>query len=112
VRAAVDEAADDAVAGDHDVLHGGDDVGQSDEEARPEGAVRLAAVRHDDVVVDVVRGDEAVDEIRVVGGEHVDVGVDECAGVHVVLFSVWLAVLTASDANPRRAPRQEWCSHG
>jgi hypothetical protein len=50
-------------------------------------AVGLASVRHDDVVVHVVGGDEAVDQVGVVAVEHVEVGVDECAGVHAVLFS-------------------------
>ena len=77
VGAAVDEAAHDAVTGDHQVLHRDAHVGQGGEERGPELAVGLASVGDEGVVVDVVLGDESVHQVRVVGVEHLDEEVGE-----------------------------------
>ena len=89
VGAAVDEAAHHAVTGDHQVLHGGAQIGQCGEERGPELAVRLAAVGDEGVVVAVVLGHEPVHQIRLVRVEHREVGLGEVlsVGIHVELPS-------------------------
>jgi hypothetical protein len=77
VCSAVGEAADDAVTGDDQVVHGYLDVGKAREERGPELAVGLASVGDEVVVVDVVRGEELVDQVRVVGVGHLDEGFSE-----------------------------------
>ncbi len=85
VRPSIDEAADDTVAGDDDVLGGRGHVRQGGEEARPEPAIRLASVGDEEVVVDVVGGHEPVHEVRVVLVEHRHERLDEAmrAGGHL-----------------------------
>lgn len=82
----VDEAANHAIAGDHQVLHGDAHVRQGGEEHGPELAVRLPSVGDEGVVVAVFIGHEPVHQVRIVVVEHREIGLGELLSVliHVV----------------------------
>jgi len=74
----VDEPADNAVAGDDQVLHSAADIGDGGEERSPELTVRLPSVTGEGVVVAVTLCHEPVEQARVVGVDHREKRLGRC----------------------------------
>jgi hypothetical protein len=70
----MDEAADDAVAGDDEIRDAAADIGDGVEEPRPELSVRLPPITGEGVVVAVILCHEPVRQPRVVSVDHREKG--------------------------------------